>query len=164
MAFQRADFLRESIIGLAPLMIGTALALLIVNAPLHLTLRAPFLMSDLLTQLQQIPYTQDAWLWLYLLVAISNAMLPSASDRQAWPTLLLFLAIIGAILALAGVANNISSVAIARSAAAAVSLALVFLLTILLDLLIGICLWALEIALGALLRREIVTGAGKRGT
>ena len=33
----------------------------------------------------------DVWVWLYLVFAISNAMLPSASDREAWRTVLLYL-------------------------------------------------------------------------
>ena len=27
----------------------------------------------------------DAWLWLYLLFSIANAMMPSPSDRETWP-------------------------------------------------------------------------------
>ncbi|HQF71133.1 MAG TPA: hypothetical protein PLH39_07640, partial [Promineifilum sp.] len=33
-------------------------------------------------------------LWLYLLFAIGNAMLPSKSDRHAWPAFLLWLAVL----------------------------------------------------------------------
>ena len=33
----------------------------------------------------------DMWLWLYLLFAVANAMLPSPSDRETWPPVILFL-------------------------------------------------------------------------
>ena len=35
----------------------------------------------------------DVWVWLYLVFAISNAMLPSASDRESWRTVLLYLSL-----------------------------------------------------------------------
>jgi hypothetical protein len=35
----------------------------------------------------------DVWLWFYLIFAISNAMLPSASDRESWRTVLIYLAL-----------------------------------------------------------------------
>jgi hypothetical protein len=44
----------------------------------------------------------DAWIWLYLLFAISNAMLPSESDRASlWP-MLTFFGVVAAVAFLAG--------------------------------------------------------------
>jgi hypothetical protein len=34
------------------------------------------------------------WLWLYLLFAVANAMLPSPSDRETWPPVILFLGVL----------------------------------------------------------------------
>ena len=55
----------------------------------------------------------DFLVWLYLLFAVSNAMMPSRSDRRAWPALILTLIVIAIALVLldieavifAGIAN-----------------------------------------------------------
>jgi hypothetical protein len=154
--FQRSDFLRESLIGVAPLLVGTGLVLAIATSRLHLVPQAPVLAPELLASIRQLPQAQDAWLWLYLLAAISNAMLPSVADRQAWPTLLLFLGLISAALLLTRAASRIPPTAIALSGAVAIPLAFVFTLTILLDLLLGVCLWGVELLVSALTGREVV--------
>jgi len=154
--FQRSDFFRESLIGVAPLLVGTGLVLAIATGRLHLAPQAPVLAPELLARIRQVPQAQDAWLWLYLLAAISNAMLPSVADRQSWPALALFLCLISATLLLTGVVNQIPSAAIALSESIAISLAFVFTLTILLDLLLGVCLWAIELLVGALTGREVI--------
>jgi len=95
---QQADAARASLIGAAPLISGSLVVLGIgywvfgvgvlgealrggdsraIAAAVAATLRAP-----------------DMWVWLYLLFAVANAMLPSASDREAWPSVILFLALV----------------------------------------------------------------------
>ncbi len=101
------DPLRESIIGGAPLIVGmTALTLIGHNIfqleqPLGLLQRGELTAGrPVLVQLLQ---TQDVFLWLYLVFAISNAMLPSPSDRRAWPGLALWLAVVVTLLIVTGV-------------------------------------------------------------
>ena len=51
----------------------------------------------------------DAWIWLYLVFAISNAMLPSESDRESlWP-MLVFISAIVALVAAAGLGPELMS-------------------------------------------------------
>lgn len=93
----RADPLRESLIGLAPLIGGTALVLLIARWGFGLL---PTLSADLdawPSRLWACLRAPDAWLWVYLVFAISNAMLPSASDRRPWRTLAVYLALVLAV-------------------------------------------------------------------
>ena len=92
-----ADPFRHSLIGLAPLIFGSIAVLLIGQGRLTLGQVGLALNSGDLELIWQallktlaIP---DIWLWLYLLFAISNAMLPSASDREAWWSVLLYLGI-----------------------------------------------------------------------
>jgi anaerobic C4-dicarboxylate transporter len=41
----------------------------------------------------------DFWLWFYLIFAVSNTMLPSASDRRAWlPLILVMVILLGMVL------------------------------------------------------------------
>jgi hypothetical protein len=87
--------IRESLIGSAPLVVGTAVILLIGLFVFDVTTLAASVEAgdlDLLTQaISEFFATGDFLLWLYLIFAISNAMMPSASDRRAWPAFALIL-------------------------------------------------------------------------
>lgn len=89
------DPFRHSIIGVAPLIFGSVAVLLIGQGQLNLTQIGRALVSgDVEATWQALVQTltlPDVWIWLYLVFAISNAMLPSASDREAWRTVLLYL-------------------------------------------------------------------------
>ncbi len=81
--------IRESLIGSAPLVTGTAVVILIVfkifDAPAFSTSIASGDLESLSNVLLDLFETPDFLIWLYLLFAISNAMMPSSSDRRAWP-------------------------------------------------------------------------------
>jgi hypothetical protein len=47
----------------------------------------------------------DALLWFYVIFAIANSMMPSASDTQAWPPVIGLLAIIAIVAVLLGGAD-----------------------------------------------------------
>jgi len=87
--------LRESLIGGAPLLAGTAVILLIGFHIFGVTdLVAAIQSGDLGTltlALNEVFNTNDFLVWLYLLFAVSNAMLPSRSDRRAWPAFALIM-------------------------------------------------------------------------
>jgi len=92
---QRTDVVRSSLIGLAPLLSGIGVVLLIGQHVFAVErIAAALVTGDLGRALEgavaafQVP---DAWLWLYLVFAVSNAMLPSASDRSDWGALALLL-------------------------------------------------------------------------
>jgi hypothetical protein len=90
-----ADPFRHSLIGLAPLIFGSAAVLIIGQGWLGLGRLGEALVSGNLQQMSaavtKTLAVPDVWLWFYLVFAISNAMLPSASDREAWRTTLIYL-------------------------------------------------------------------------
>lgn len=103
---EKTDSLRAALIGAAPLVVGVLLVLFISQNIFDVRqLAAAFSAGELpaiLAQLQRLLATPDFWLWLYLLFAVGNAMIPTPSDRQGWPFLLgvfgaiaVFLLIIG---------------------------------------------------------------------
>jgi hypothetical protein len=98
--------IRESLIGGAPLIVGTAVILLIGFKVFSVTELAAAIQSGqieaLSTALAQLFQTPDFLLWLYLLFAIANGMMPSRSDRRAWPAFLLTMVVVGLILSLLG--------------------------------------------------------------
>jgi hypothetical protein len=108
--------IRESIIGGAPLITGTAVILLIGFRVFSVTELAAAIqvgqIESLSVALGQVFQTPDFLLWLYLLFAIGNGMMPSRSDRRAWPAFLWTMVVVGIILSLLGwsgvVINNLA--------------------------------------------------------
>lgn len=100
---------RESLIGSAPLITGTAAVLLICfyifDAPALSTAAVSRDFDTLSEALLDLFETPDFLLWLYLLFAISNAMMPSRSDRRAWPLFALIMIVFGLVLVLLGLAD-----------------------------------------------------------
>lgn len=153
--YQRPDALRESLIGLAPLMAGSALVLALAHWRFGLDSAVTLRLQDLPARLMRVPRAQDAWLWLYLIMAIANAMLPSASDRRAWGTVGLYLGLIVLGLYVVGALAHLPGTAMAALFGLVSDLAFAFTLTILLDVVIGGGLCGVELLLGLLLRRRI---------
>lgn len=89
------DYVRDAIIGVAPLLSG---GLFVAYAGLQ-RLKLPLLWDSLaygsLTFTDAVTAMTgqaDFWLWFYLAFTISSMMLPSASDRRAWLPLTLTVA------------------------------------------------------------------------
>lgn len=100
----RTDAVRESLIGLAPLASGTGLVLLLARWGFGLLPSGTIPLAAWPGQLEHCLQATDAWLWVYLIFAVANAMLPSASDRRAWRTFAIYLALVLAVaLALFGI-------------------------------------------------------------
>ena len=87
----KVDFLRDSMIGAAPLVTGGILTAFIGMLKLGLGGLLPLLSAGqieaLLGALGKLPALPDFWLWFYLAVAVSTTMLPSPSDRTSWASL-----------------------------------------------------------------------------
>lgn len=99
---EQTDILRDSLIGLAPIIVGTLFVAYAGFVQLRLdTLWHVFSngQSELFWMgLRLLPTVPDFYLWFYLTFAVSSTMLPSESDRHAWLPLGMW---IGALLILA---------------------------------------------------------------
>jgi len=91
------DFIRDAIIGVAPLLSG---GLFVAYAGIQ-RLKLPLLWDSLASgnipfkeALAAIPTQADLWLWFYLAFTVSSMMLPSASDRRAWLPLTLVVVVL----------------------------------------------------------------------
>lgn len=151
---------RESLIGGAPLLTGAAAILIIAynifDLP-GLTQLLPSLdLTSLLLTAQNLVYTKDFLLWLYLFFVISNAMMPSASDRRAWPTFFLILGAIFLVIYLLGLADVIFTGLLPPATAFFSYLALAFSLTILVNLLFMLLIGGLEWLMSQLRGAEVV--------
>lgn len=103
------DPVRESIIGGAPLITGTAVILLIGLNVFNLNELSALVQAGQIASLVQVLealfQTPDFFLWLYLLFAIANGMMPSRSDRRAWPAFAITMIALSLLLYLLGVAE-----------------------------------------------------------
>lgn len=157
--------IRESLVGGAPLVAGTAIILLIGYKIFGVTDLAAAIQSGDISQItlaiQQTLATNDILVWLYLLFAVSNAMMPSPADRRAWPGFLLVLAVVGVALYLLGFTEIIIS-GLAEPVIIAVGyLGTAFSLAIVVDLFFILLLALLEWFIGRVSGLAVVYGAKK---
>lgn len=102
----RSDVVRDSLVGAAPLVIGTLFVAYV--AVYHLQLRVLWDVFrngqlDLFWMgVRALPQAKDFYLWFYLAFAVSSTMMPSQSDRHAWLELLISIGVLLAIALLAG--------------------------------------------------------------
>ncbi len=95
----------DSLVGLAPLLIGSALIVLIGQQvfdtqTLAFAWRTGRLLDGLNFVVTGLAQKPDSLLWSYLLFAIANAMMPSASDRAPLKSLGIYIVLIGAVFVL----------------------------------------------------------------
>jgi len=150
---RQTDPVRASLIGAAPLVTGSLVTLLIS----HLAFGAGAVGDALQTgdanavawALAAALHAPDMWVWLYLLFAVANAMLPSPADRATWPPVILFLAVFVGMAYVLGLSNLLSPLA-PFVVAGLRRLALAFGVTLAADLPFVILIALAEWSLGAL--------------
>lgn len=156
---QKSSAIADSLVGLAPFL-GGSMALLAIGylvfdatalAEAWQTGQWPRLL-DLLVQMVQVP---DSWLWLYLMVAISNAMMPSPSDRTSWQPVLIYLAVVTGLLLLLGWTPALPAAWVTPLVAGIRTLVYAFALTLLVDLVFAVVIGGVEFTLGALRGRRV---------
>jgi hypothetical protein len=155
-----SDWLRDTLIGAAPLITGglfVAYAGLTQLGLLELwQAYAAGGVEAVLVLLPQITARPDFWIWFYLVLVVSSTMLPSASDRRAWlPLGLTLLALLGASL-LAGAGPWLEQNIAPLLAALFLSVAVVFVISSGVHLLLVLPLWALRSFLAWWLKLEVV--------
>ncbi len=94
------DFVRDALIGMAPLITGIVFVALVGVSRLGMNALWTSLVQGQLSAINPAITNMfshpDFWLWFYLVFTISSTMLPSASDRRAWlPLILVFLFLAG---------------------------------------------------------------------
>ena len=150
---------RESLIGAAPLIFGITVVSLIgryvFQIPDVLSLLNSPDLGNLIGAIEQMLETSDLFIWLYLLFAVSNAMMPSPSDRRAWPMLGVVIGTAVVVLLIFGQTGALLDQMVAPFASICVYVTLAFVLTILVDILFIIVIWLMELIFGRLSGRRI---------
>ncbi|MCX6027257.1 MAG: hypothetical protein NTY23_13550 [Chloroflexi bacterium] len=134
---EEADFLRSSLVGVAPLIAGIIALLVLGQRMLHIDAVGLALAGgelDLARQsAAQILGLPLAGLWIYLVFAVSNTMFPSASDRRSWPWVGWVLGVLLVITLLTGVGEWFVDAASRSAMRIAQTVALAFSMTIVVD-------------------------------
>lgn len=100
------DIVRDSLVGLAPLISGTLFVAYVAMKQLYLAVMWDTLRNGqwqlFWMGLRILPTIPDFWLWFYLTFAVSSTMMPSESDRHAWLPLGIVSAVLLGLVLLAG--------------------------------------------------------------
>jgi hypothetical protein len=144
----RPDFFRGVLIGLAPLIVGSVAVVLIgqhvfdVGSVIEAAKASDF--RVMMEAVRAAFAVNDAWIWFYLIFAISTAMLPSESDRESvWP-MAVFVTVITILVVLAGWGPALMS-SLATPVEAALSLLVVgFGVTLFVDAVFAVVIWVIR--------------------
>ncbi len=155
-----ADWLREALVGMAPLIIGGLFVAYAGIAKLQITTLGQALLAGdpqiFIQSLRSLIAQPDFWLWFYLTLVVSSTMLPSESDRRAWlPLGLIFLSLFGISL-IAGAGPWLYQNLAAPLNQVLRSIALVFGISAILHLLLLPFIWLIRSLLARLLGLEVV--------
>lgn len=80
----QTDPIRESIIGIAPFVVGLSAIWLIVGWGFGVWPNSGLTLLQMVESIRDYAYDWTTWLDIYLVFAVSTAMIPSESDREPW--------------------------------------------------------------------------------
>src|SRR5512146_1884625 len=102
----KSDAVRDSLIGAAPLIVGTLVIAYMAIYPLQMRVLWDAFRNGQFNLfwmgVRALPRVGDFYLWFYLAFAVSRTMMPSESDRHAWLELLIAIGVLLVIALLVG--------------------------------------------------------------
>ena len=102
----RSDIVRDSLIGAAPLIVGTLFVAYVAIYRFEMRVLWDVLRNGQLNLfwmgMRALPSVPEFYLWFYLVFAVSSTMMPSESDRHAWLEFLISVGVLFSITLLFG--------------------------------------------------------------
>ena len=140
----RTDPIRESVIGVAPFVVGLTAIWLIVGWGFSIWPNSGLTLAQMIERVRDYGYDWTTWLDLYLVFAVSTAMIPSESDREPWGPVITIFGLGVAVLFLLGWTPRVPQdfVALARQLLDALTFALG--IAVVVNGAVAIMLWILE--------------------
>lgn len=152
----RGGVWRDSLVGLAPFLAGTVVLLLISHRVFDMqVLDAAWTergIGGITNEFARLLKVKDFWVWIYLIFAVSNAMMPSASDREPWRTAGLYLGLALVVVWLLGWLPAVSGALRTRGADALRLLSVSFVFANGVNAIVALALTILTLALAPLAR------------
>ncbi len=140
--------LRDSLVGLAPFLTGTAVLLLVSYYVFDVAAMGEAWRTagwaGVLAKMNGLWRVPDFWVWAYVIFVVSNSMTPSESDRQPWVTAGIYLGIALLVVWLFGGFAVLADAFSDQVAGALQVLTLGFTFTLVLDAVVAVLLWLLE--------------------
>lgn len=140
--------MRDSLVGLAPFIAGTLVLLLVSFQVFDAAAigqewtRAGW--AGVLDQLDGVWLAPDFWVWAYVIFVVSNAMTPSAADRQPWLVAAVYVAVALLIAWLLGGLPILADAIGDEVAGTLQILTLGFVFTVGVNVVIAVFLWLME--------------------
>lgn len=152
--------LLDSVVGMAPFLLGSLAVLLLGARVFNLAGMVQGITVNGLSGAWQgliaVLGVSDAWLWLYLTFAISNAMFPSPSDTEPVRPVLMFGGLLICLALIAGWTPQLAPDWLAAINAVLLVLAEAFTFTLVVDIGCGMLIIALEFVLSTLRGQRVV--------
>jgi hypothetical protein len=102
----RADIVRDSLIGAAPLIVGTLFVAYVAIYQFEMRILWDVFRNGQMNLfwmgMRALPSVHDFFLWFFLVFVVSSTMMPSESDRHAWLELLISVGVLFSITLLLG--------------------------------------------------------------
>lgn len=157
---QSTDFIRDALIGAAPLIVGSFVVAYAGLINLQFTIFwAEFTMSDLslaISDLSGIFNQQDFWIWFYIIFVVSSTMFPSTTDRRGWTPILLTIGVLVSLVLISGLGpwlwERIGSFLLDLVRL----LSMIFLVSALVHLLLLLPVWAIRFSLSRIFRLKVI--------
>lgn len=156
----QTDFLRDALIGAAPLIAGS---LFVAYAGfVHLAFSDLWIqfssgdISSIVTAISLAVRQPDFWIWFYVIFVVSSTMFPSESDRRAWGPILLTILVFLAVLFIAGAGPWLWENLGAGMLRFMHILSLIFMLSALVHLVLWPPFWLLRVLLERIFRLKVV--------
>lgn len=140
----QTDPIRESIIGIAPFVVGLSAIWMIVGWGFSVWPNSGLTLWQMVESIRDYAYDWTTWLDIYLVFAVSTAMIPSESDREPWGPVITVFGVSVAILFLLGWTPRVPQdfVTLARQLIDALTFALG--IAVVVNGAIAVLLWVLE--------------------
>ncbi|MFL7894369.1 MAG: hypothetical protein ACK2UM_16715 [Anaerolineales bacterium] len=156
----QTDFLRDALIGAAPLVAGSVFIAYAGFAQLDFLAvwdqMASGDLSSITFALSQVVRQPDFWIWFYIIFVISSTMFPSATDRRAWGPVLLGLVLLLALVLIGGAGPWLWENLGAPLFNMVDLLSLIFILSALVHLILWPPSWLLRVFLERIFRLKVV--------
>ncbi len=149
---------RDSLVGLAPFLFGTAVLLWVSYRVFDVAALAQAWETGgwhgIFLALDGIWRVPDFWLWAYIIFVISNAMTPSPADRRPWLVAAIYVGLAALVVWLLGGLPLVAEALRTQVVAALRSLTLAFMFTAAVNLVVAAMLWAIETVIIGLQRPQ----------
>ena len=156
----KADIFRSSLIGIAPLFLGSLIIFATIRFQFPQLLDSLTQFNDTLSQFliegKIILAEPLNFVWLYLIFAISNTMFVSQEDRRSWPALIIILLLLSFLAIWTGVATPIALAVREPLSQAVTILTAAFFISLVIDVLVLAILFTLQKLLEKISRKRLV--------